>query len=99
MSTELDSAQHDYVDDDVLRYRALSVTAVLGLVFGGLSFLALFAWFWLAVPVVGAIVSLHARRTINAQPMELSGLGLAKMGLALSLLFGFGGPTWLIYEH
>ncbi len=97
MSVELEPAI-DEAADDLLQYRALSTLAVISLIVGLLSALALFDWIWLVLPVCGIVLGLCAWRNVKKRPDELSGLALAKAGVALSAVFLFAGPSRLTFE-
>ncbi len=85
MSTtvEIDSTAGDSQD---IQYRTLSSLAVFSLVCGVLSFLALFDLWLGLIPAIGILVGTRALRQIRRLPEELAGTGLAKAGIALSLL-------------
>ena len=80
-------------------YRALNSAAVLSLVLGVLSALAMLDW-WLAVlPAAGSLLGIHARRKIARHPEEFTGKGLATAGLLLSVVFFIAGWSRLGYVH
>jgi hypothetical protein len=99
MTTQLGS-QHDSPaapgEEPAARYRALSAAAVVSLVFGVLSLLTLFDWLLAIVPAVGIAVGWLAQRRIRETREELTGLGLARAGMGLSLAFWVLGYGWLI---
>jgi hypothetical protein len=80
-------------------YRALSTLAVVSCVLGVLSVLAFLDWSLAVIPFVGAFCGAVALRRIRANASELSGQGLAKIGLALSFLFFAGGWSLLTFEY
>lgn len=86
-------------DSDYEQYRALSTAAVASLIVGLLSPLAILDWTLVIVPIVGVLVSLVAIITVRRNRTEMSGEKLARVGLALSLLFGIAGPGWLGYVY
>jgi hypothetical protein len=86
-------------DVEPLRYRAVSRMAVTSLVLGALSLLTLFGWLFALIPISGLILGWAARRVILDNREELTGLGLAYGGMAMSLLFGGMGLGWLIYNY
>ena len=98
MSVDLERSTADAADE-FLQYRALSSLAVISLAAGLLSGLALFDWFWIVLPISGVLLGVAAWRKVKSRPDELTGLPLAKVGLALSVLFLFAGPAWLTYEQ
>jgi hypothetical protein len=81
-------------------YRSLSALALAAVVLGLLSGLALLdpmAW---GLPALGLLVSLAALRRIRRDEAALAGRGLARAGLALSLLFAVAAPTdWFLYRY
>src|SRR4051794_13749122 len=97
MSIELDHPKS--LDRDYESYRALSTSAVAGLIVGLLSCLAVLDWALVALPVIGVVLSVYAWRKIRAHSDELSGLRLAQTGLVLSCIFAAAGPAWLTYDY
>ncbi len=95
----IDLASPSAPADDYQRYRALSTAAVASLIVGFLSPLAILSWTLVVVPWIGAPLSLVALFKVRRHREELSGEGLAKAGLVLSLLFGVLGPAWLSYVY
>jgi hypothetical protein len=67
-------------------YRAVSPWAILALLVGLASPLALASLLLWVVPLLGVCLSLGALRSIHAQREQLSGAGLARLGLFLSVL-------------
>ncbi|HWC88058.1 MAG TPA: DUF3299 domain-containing protein [Pirellulales bacterium] len=98
MSAELDQAVDERYED-YLQYRALSTTAVASLICSLLSPVALLGWIWIWVPIAGLLLAILALRKIRSRADELSGAGIAKAGLALSVLFLFAGPACVSYEY
>lgn len=88
------------VEGELDQYRSLSPHALVGLVLGLLSGLALLdpiAW---VLPVLGLVVSLVALRRIRRDEAGLAGRGLARAGLVLSLLLAVAAPTdWFLYRY
>lgn len=78
-----------------LLYRSLSTLAVTSVVFGGLSLLIAFDWSLAAVPIVGIILGIFAICRIRARSDQLTGEGLAKIGIGLSVALGALGYGWL----
>ncbi len=97
MSTDL--AIPATADSDYEQYRALSTAAVASVIVGLLSPLAILDWTLVVVPIVGVLVSLVALIKVRRNRAELSGETLARVGLALSLVFGIIGPGWLGYVY
>lgn len=85
MSTtvELDSATPQAPE---FEYRVLSTMAVLSLICGVLSLLALFDLSLGLIPLIGVLVGARALVQIRRRPQDLTGAGLAKAGIALSVL-------------
>ncbi len=81
------------VPDDQVEYRSLSGLAVLALLLGILSVVALAhpgAWI---VPLPAIVCSLWALRRIQRQPEEFVGRKAALIGLTLALVFGTWAPS------
>ena len=87
-------------EHELSEYRWLSPHAMVGLVLGLLSAVALLdplAWL---LPAAGIVVSLIAIVRIARNPQTFTGQKLAWTGLALSLLFAAAGPTdWYLYRY
>ena len=81
------------------KYRALSTSAVASLIVGLLSCLALFDWMLVAIPAIGIPLALLSLVKIRRHRDELTGAGLARAGLALSVLFAVLGPARRTYEY
>jgi hypothetical protein len=97
MSTDL--ASPAATADNYEQYRALSTAAVASLIVGMLSPLAILDWMFVSVPAIGVALSLFALLKVRKHRDELSGEGLARVGLALSVLFGIFGPGLLTYVY
>jgi hypothetical protein len=82
----------DSEDAELAAYRALAGQAVLGLIFGLLSPLALVDPMCWGFPAVGIILSVWALRRIKKSD-SLTGRKMAVAGLLLSLLFAAAAPT------
>ncbi len=76
-----------------VEYRAVTVPAVLALVLGLLSVLALATPILWALPVAAGVVAVVAIRRIRSAPSEWTGIGMAYAGLALAVVFLVGGMT------
>lgn len=87
------------VEGSGAEYRSLSVRAVVGLVFGLFSTLVVFGWTLALIPVLGILVSRSALKQIRRAPGELSGAGVARAGVVLSLVFWIAGWAWLLYAE
>jgi len=79
--------------DDIVEYRAISATAIVGIVLAVVSVIT-FAHpvFWI-VPVVAVVVCLVALWQIARHAPELIGRRAAIIGLALSIVLGIAAPT------
>lgn len=75
----------DYNSLESAEYRSLSPGAILGLVLGLLSLLALMTPLLGFLPIVAAVVSWFAVRSIRKSPETRAGAGLAFAGLGLSV--------------
>lgn len=80
-------------------YRALSTLAVFSLACGFFSFLALFDLSLGLIPLVGVLTGVRAVRKIKRSPQDLTGAGLAKAGIVLSLLLLFTGWARIGYIY
>lgn len=78
-------------------YSEINVIAVVGLVLGLMSFLALFGWFLLVIPLAGLLMSLVGLNQISKSGGTQTGKLLALGGLMLSL--GFAGVVGYQYFH
>lgn len=78
-------------------YRALCPMAVVGFVFGALSLVAILHWTLVLVPLLGIALSWRAIRRIQETPTELTGLGVARLGLGLAIGLGAIACGWLIF--
>jgi len=107
MSTATFEASSIAGEEESLQYRALHTGALIGLVLGILSvFVAITAVNSLAgcllvapIPLVGIIVSLRALATIRRHPDQYTGQSLARIGLALSVVFLIGGVGYGGYVY
>ena len=75
------------------RYREMCAMAVVALITGLMSLLSLVFPVLLFIPAFGALCGFVALRSIRQRPTELIGAGLAKIGLALSLVCLIGGTA------
>ena len=79
------------------RYRALCPLAVPSVVVGVLSILTVFSWYLALVPLLGIGLGWQVQRRIRQAPDECTGLGLARLGMGLSVGFWILGYGWLIF--
>jgi hypothetical protein len=89
----------DPQDAQLAEYRALAGQAVLALIFGLLSPVALIDPLLWAVPLLGLLFSVWALRRIKRYAPAMIGRKAALSALALSLLFAAAAPAdWLLYR-
>ncbi|MBN1394686.1 MAG: DUF4190 domain-containing protein [Pirellulales bacterium] len=79
-------------------YRAIDPLAVFSVVFGGLSILTALNVWLSAIPLVGVALGLLSRRRISRAPDTLTGRGMAKLGISLSLALWLAGCGLLLYR-
>jgi len=87
------------LEADVARYRPFCGLAIVGLVVGWLSALAILdplLWF---LPVLGVVLSAIALRRIAASDPPLVGRTAAVAGLGLSVAFAVAAPTDFYYSR
>lgn len=82
-------------DDPLPQYRSVSWSAILAILLGLLSTVAIFNPLLVVVAVAGTGLSLFALWQVAAQPDVLSGRGLALTALFLSVFFMIFAPTRL----
>ncbi len=97
MSATLESTRPLDADGD--NYRALCSSAAVSLVAGILSVVACLDWRLAAIPAIGLFMGVHALWRIDQLPEELTGMGVAKLGLALSAFFWAAGWGYLGYAY
>lgn len=89
----------DAEDTELSAYRALAGQAVVGLIIGLASPLALVDPLLYAIPIAGVLVSYWALRRIKKSD-ALTGRKMAASGLLLSLVFLVATPTdWIVYRR
>ena len=86
-------------DTELLHYRSVSRAAIVSLVLGGLSVLALVFPTLLVLPVVGLSMGLVGLSTIRRYPAEYTGGRLAIAGALLSGALLVSGASWHTYEY
>ena len=79
---------------DEFSYKPVPPTAVVGLAFGLLSFIALFGIIGLGIAVTGIVVSLISLWSIKRSAGELGGKTVASSGVALSVFFLVSGIAY-----
>ncbi len=82
-----------------VRYRALCPAAVASIAVGALSILTAFHWSLALVPLAGIGLGWRAVRRIRQASDEWTGLGLARLGIGLSLVLWAVGYGWLAFAH
>ncbi len=82
-----------YDADELVSYRSLSNLAILAMLIGLLSPLALVVPLFIVIPLAGAAVALLAYSNIRAHAESLSGLTLAKIALFLSVFCLVAAPV------
>lgn len=97
MSVTLDSTPQR--DADAESYRALCSSAAVSLAAGVLSITACLDWRLAVIPAIGMFMGAHALWRIGQQPEELTGAGVAKLGVILSGLFWAGGWGYLGFTY
>jgi hypothetical protein len=85
--------------EDYEQYRALSTAAVVSLIVGLLSPLAMFDWTLLGIPVIGVPLAAYGWWHVKRRSDELTGAPLAIAGFGLSLVFAIAAPAWLTYIY
>lgn len=97
MSVDVDT--YEEPNQQYENYRALSTAAVASVIVGVLSITSILSWFLVGVPLIGIALAIYAIINVKRRHDELTGAGLARVGLALSLLFLVAGPAWLTYDY
>jgi hypothetical protein len=86
-------------------YRKVSLAAVLALIAGLVSTLALAHPFLWIVPPIAVVLAIVALRTIAAEDADVTGKNLAVIGLMFALVFGLWAPArvltrqWHLYSQ
>lgn len=94
MNIEVDP---ETIDQRLIHYRALCSSAIVSLVLGFLSLLAIISPKMLVIPFVGTIVGAMAWHKIQNKALELTGKLLAITGMSLSAVLLLGCSTLHIY--
>lgn len=87
------------LDEELGNYRALCSSAAVSLAAGVLSLTACLDLRLAVIPALGILMGLHGLWRIRQLPEELTGTGLAKAGIALSLLGWIGGWSFMGYTY
>jgi len=80
-------------DSDLIEHAPLSRLAVVGLLFGLASPLAVISRLFWIVPAMGVVLGGIALRRIGTADPPRAGRAAARIGVVLCLLFGTAGPT------
>lgn len=105
MSQVLDGSNHSlhnsFDGQDEFSYKPVPPTAVIGLVLGLFSFIALFGVIGLGIAVAGIVVSLISLLNIRRAGGELGGKMVARAGVILSTFFLITGVCYqsFVYAH
>ena len=84
---------------DSTHYRAISRAAIVSLVLGLVSFVALVFSSLLVLPLVGLVLGIVGLSTIRRYPEEYTGTRLAIAGITLCSLLFVGGASWHTYDY
>lgn len=76
----------DTMADDAAAYRPVSTLAVLGAALALVSTLALASRYFAVLPLIATVVSFAGVRSVQKDPSARTGGGVARFGLALSLV-------------
>lgn len=80
-------------------YRTVSRAAVFSLILGIAGIASLLSPWMVAIPVCGLICGVVALMNIKRYPLELSGSGLAKLGLIVSGMLAVVAPSYHTYVY
>ncbi len=72
-------------------YRTICTEAVMALAFGVFSLMTIFGWFFWTVPTFAVYLGVRALKKIDRYAGEYTGVGFAKSGIVVALLFGVVG--------
>jgi hypothetical protein len=107
MSTAMADIDSGLNREEDVQYRALHTGALISLVLGIVSVFVVitaatsFEWCLVAAPIpaLGMFIGLRSLAKIRRHPDQYTGSGLAKLGVALSLLFLIGGVSYGGYVY
>lgn len=88
--------------EDYARYRTLSVSAVVTMIFAILSLPSLIIAPLLFLPAIGSLVGLVTLRSLRGREHEFTGIGMARVGTllcAICLVGGIGLATYVYYTE
>jgi hypothetical protein len=78
------------IENELPTYRAISTRAVFSLVCGVLTLFSVASPYFFVFAILAVILGFTADRNVQRYPDMLTGRGLAKVGVALGLIFGLG---------
>ncbi len=90
--------QTNDLEAEYAQYRTISLSAIATVVFAIVSITGLLIPPLLVLSVFGTLLGFYSVLTLRNRQDEFTGLGMAKIGLALCLLIGVGGIGWNIYD-
>jgi|GEM_PF-6970709 len=90
--------QPQFSEDTSGRYRSVSVTAVISLIFGCVSIISFLSWTWCLLPIIGMVSGWLALVRIHEIPQELTGAAYAKAGIIVSAIFLLGGSGYHLFR-
>jgi uncharacterized protein DUF4190/uncharacterized protein DUF3299 len=99
MSVATELSYQPTEEAELAHYRSVSRAAVISLVLGVISVLALASWALLIVPLVGLVLGVVGLSTIRRYPAEYTGVKLAVTGIALSSVLLVAGVSWHTYDY
>jgi len=76
-------------------YRPVNLWAVASILLGGLSVTAALDWFFILVPLAGAMAGWRALRQFRRLGETQTGIALARAGIVTSVFFGLSGMVFL----
>lgn len=91
--------QTNNAEPTATQYRALCPQAVASVVAGALSILTVLHWLLAVVPLVGIGLGVKALKRIRQAPSEWTGLGVARLGIGLSVALWVVGYGWLLFAR
>ncbi len=97
LPSELGSEEIDALEA-AAPYRALCPQAVLSVVLGAASIVTAFSWYLAMVPILGLWLGWRALRQIRDASDQWTGMGLAKVGMSLSIGLWVLGSGWHWYD-
>jgi hypothetical protein len=74
-----------------VRYRSLNVTAILSLIIGIFSILAMFGWVFWVIPVFSIYLAVRALKHIRYASEEYTGEGFARAAIAVAIVLWLSG--------